>query len=708
MQFLRHLRLLSALLLVLIAPQLLSQIGTTVGDGGPGPVKAQHLTVEMISAGPQIAAGGTQTVAFVFSMEDGWHVYWKNAGYAGFPPRVKWALPDGITVGPLQFTAPERLPLDTNVDYGYEGSVAYPVTVEAAKKIKADRSGMVHLAAEVSWLVCKEVCIPGKAKLGLDLKLAPLGTAVSHEGEKVGELGAALKGMPKPLPANFKLSATSSGNEIVLTAITGTSETDAEFFPAEQDVIADTANVATDVLPDGTQLHFTKSPNAKPMSQYLSGVLKMATGESYLLEVPIVAGPPPVKPASTSLVASGSSVTAFSAVALAFVGGVLLNLMPCVFPVLFLKALSLLQASSAEKSHVRSHGVAYTLGIVASFWLIVAALLALRAGGRELGWGFQLQSPGFVVVLASFLFFFALSLAGMFDLGLSLTSAGDSLTKKGGYTGSFFTGVLATVVATPCVGPFMGAAIGFALSQPSLVTFLVFTSLALGLAAPYLLLTLKPSFVKLLPKPGAWMDLLKQVTALPLFFTVIWLVYIYGRLAAEQGTLRMAMLLCGLMLIAVAAWVLGHWPVRRSSTIVAILLCVAAIAVPLYASHEEKQPIAWQQFSADAVQQARSQGKAVFVDFTAAWCLSCQVNERVVLNSSEVSRELHAPNVVAMRADWTQYDPKITAALQAVGRSGVPTYIVYPANPSAAPDVLPELLSKSVVLDALKRDLKTK
>ncbi|HEY9138787.1 MAG TPA: protein-disulfide reductase DsbD domain-containing protein, partial [Terriglobus sp.] len=447
--FLRYFCLLS---LALFPSVTVGQIGTVVGNGGPGPVKAQHLTVEMISAGPQIAAGGTQTVAFVFSMEEGWHIYWKNAGFAGFPPKVKWTVPDGITTGPLQFTGPDRLPLDTTVDYGYEDAVALPLTVEAAKKVKADKSGNVHLAAQVSWLVCKQVCIPGKADLGLDLKLAKFGTNVSHDGEKVGELGAALKGMPKPLPATFKVTATSSGDNIVLTAITGTRETDAEFFPYEQDVINDTATPpTTDILDNGAQIHYTKSPNVKTMPKSLSGVLKLASEESYTIDVPIVAGPAPVQTASSNGGALGKA-SVIGATALAFLGGVLLNLMPCVFPVLFLKALSLLQTSQAEKQHVRSHGVAYTLGIVASFWLVVAALLALRAEGKQLGWGFQLQSPGFVVVLASFLFFFALSLAGMFDFGLSLTSAGDSLTQKGGYTGSFFTGVLATVVATPCVG----------------------------------------------------------------------------------------------------------------------------------------------------------------------------------------------------------------------------------------------------------------
>lgn len=334
----RVLRLLPALLLALVLPSLHGQIGITVGNGGPGPVKAQHLTVEMISAGPQIAASGKQTVAFVFSMETGWHVYWRNAGFAGYPPRVKWTLPTGITTGDLQFPAPDRLPLDTTVDYGYEDSVAYPVTVEAAPKLKPDAKGNVHLTAKLDWLVCKEVCVPGKADLGLDLKLMPAGTQVSHDGETVGELGAALKSMPKPIPPAFKLTANSVGDNIYLTAVTGTNETDAEFYPMESDVIADAANVQAFGLADGAQIHMQRSPAAKTPPPTLHGLLKFSPEESYEITLPIVPGAPAfLAGGSTTPTDSGATkLTAVSAVALAFVGGMLLNLMPCVFPVLFL------------------------------------------------------------------------------------------------------------------------------------------------------------------------------------------------------------------------------------------------------------------------------------------------------------------------------------------------------------------------------------
>jgi thiol:disulfide interchange protein len=296
----------------------------------------------------------------------------------------------------------------------------------------------------------------------------------------------------------------------------------------------------------------------------------------------------------------------------------------------------------------------------------------------------------------------ALSLAGQFDLGLSLTSKGDALTRKRGYTGSFFTGVLATVVSTPCTAPLMGAAIGFALAQSAVVTFAIFTALALGLALPYLLLTLKPGWAKRMPRPGRWMETLKQLTAVPLFLTVVWLVWVYGRLyssGAGEGSDHIARLLVGLVLLAVAGGVLASWPAQRLGTIASLGLVAASLGVSLTVPGADR--LQWQAFSPAAVEQAQAQGHPVFVDFTAAWCLSCQVTERSVLHDAAVERELDARHYVLLRADWTRYDPEITRQLASVSRSGVPTYVIYPAQTSGRVQVLPELLTRSAVLSAL-------
>jgi thiol:disulfide interchange protein len=674
-----------------------------VGDGGPGPVKAQHLTVELVSLAPNIAPGGTVQAGLVFTLEEHWHVYWVNAGDAGYPPKITWTLPEGITAAPMLFPIPTRLPNGPLTDFGYEDEVAFPVQLTAASSLKP---GPIHLDAIVNWLVCRESCIPGKAHLGLNLTVSPDAAAPT---QTVGALGEALTLIPRPLPADTKLTVTGGQNDFVLTLTTGKRETNAEFYPFDQDQIANAAPQQIESLSDGVRLRVRRSPDLKTLPATLHGIFKLSDTIAYDVTAPVVPGEVAAAPASSSPAAVTNSVTTLTAIGLAFLGGIILNLMPCVFPVLFLKGLALLHSSGQERKHLRSHGLVYTLGILVSFWVIVGVLLALRAGGSQAGWGFQLQSPVFLTLLAAGIFFFALSLAGLFDIGLSLTSVGGDLAKKQGYTGSFFTGVLATVVATPCTAPLMGAAIGFALSQPAPITFAIFTALGLGLAAPYLLLSFQPAWTRILPRPGAWMEIFKQLTAVLFFATVIWLVYVYGSLFAGgasggQSVYRVALLLGCFLMLAVAGWVLGKWPARWSSTIAAILIAALGLAIPLY--QPKDTTLVWTPYSQQALDQARAGGHPVFIDFTAAWCLSCQVNERLVLKSSDVQHQFSKNNVTLLRADWTQYDPEITKQLASVKRSGVPTYVIYPAAVNSAPDVLPELLTKDIVLTALEKDTK--
>ena len=668
-----------------------------VGDGGPGPVKAQHLTAEMVSLAPAIAPGGTLEVGLVITLEEKWHVYWINAGDSGEPPKITWTLPHGITATPMQFPIPARLPLGPLMDFGYEDEVAFPVKLTAAKNLKP---GPVHLDAKVNWLVCREVCIPGRAHLGLNLTIDPKAVAPA---QPVGALGEALGLIPKPLEPGMKLTVTGGKSEFVLDFITGERVTDAEFYPFNQEQIANAGDQDIEPLPNGARLRVPRAPELTKLPAQLHGVFKLDDETAYDVTAPVVAGEVSRRAGSGPVPPSAKELTVLAAVSLAFFGGIILNLMPCVFPVLFLKGLSLVQSSGEDRSRIRRHGLVYTLGILASFWAIVAALLALRAGGSEAGWGFQLQSPTFLAILASGIFLFALSLAGLFDIGLSLTSVGGGLAQKQGYTGSFFTGVLATVVATPCTAPFMGAAIGFALAQSAWITFAVFTALALGLAAPYLLLSFQPAWTRLLPRPGAWMEVFKQITAIIFFATVIWLTYVYGNLfgSAGQGVYRVALLLGCFLLLTIAGWVLGKWPARWSSSIAAIIIGILALAVPIY--QPKQTSLSWQPYTEQALKQARADGKPVFIDFTAAWCLSCQVNERLVLRSSDVQKEFAKNKVTLIKADWTKYDLEITRQLASVGRSGVPTYVIYPAGKGQA-DVLPELLTKDIVLTALKKD----
>jgi thiol:disulfide interchange protein DsbD len=671
---------------------------TAVGDGGPGPVKAQHLTAELVSFGSTIAPGGTLQAGLVLTMEEKWHVYWINAGDSGEPPHIKWTLPPGLTAGPMQFPAPSRLPLGPLMDFGYEETAGFPVTFTAAPTMKP---GPVHVDALVDWLVCAQVCIPGKAHLGLNLTVGPPAAAV----QPAGALGQALSLIPKPLPAGDTVTVTGGAKQFVVTLKTGTREADAEFYPFDPDLIANAEDQGVEPMPEGVRIRIARSPDLTKLPAELHAVVKLTDTESYEFTAPVTPGEVAVSPAA---VAASSGITTAGAIGLAFLGGIILNLMPCVFPVLFLKGLALVQSSGEERKQLRSHGAVYTLGILVSFWVIVGVLLVLRAGGSQAGWGFQLQSPTFIAILASFLFFFALSLAGMFDLGLSLTSAGGELATKPGYTGSFFTGVLATVVATPCTAPLMGAAIGFALVQPAWITFAIFTALGLGLATPYMLLSLQPAWTRVLPRPGAWLEVLKQLTAVPLFATAIWLAYVYGRLYAGgaadpgDGVFRLALLLGCFLTLAIAGWVLGRWPAKWTSAAVAVVLIAVGLAIPLYQPKDTN--LVWQPYSETALEAARKAGNPVFIDFTAAWCLSCQVNEKLVLHAKDVQEQLSARHVTLLRADWTKYDPEITQELASLGRSGVPTYVLYPVSQAAAPDVLPEVLTKDLVLDAIKRD----
>jgi thiol:disulfide interchange protein DsbD len=486
------------------------------------------------------------------------------------------------------------------MDFGYEDEVAFPVKLTAAKNLKP---GPIHLDARVDWLVCREVCIPGKAHLGLNLKVDPKATAPA---QPVGALGEALGLIPKPLDSGMKVSITGGKNEFVLDLITGDRITDAEFYPYDQQLIENAGDQTVEPLSNGVRLRVPRSTETPKLPKQLRGVIKLDDETAYDVSAPIVAGEVPRRPGSKATPAGAADLTAATALGLAFVGGIILNLMPCVFPVLFLKGLALVQSSSEERSRLRKHGLVYALGILVSFWIIVAALLALRAGGSEAGWGFQLQSPVFVAVLALGIFFFALSLAGQFEHGLSLTSVGGSLAQKQGYTGSFFTGVLATIVATPCTAPLMGAAIGFALAQPPLITFAIFTALALGLATPYLVLSFQPAWTRLLPRPGPWMEILKQLTSVLLFGTVIWLVWVYGHLFGNDGVDRVAWLCVSLLLVAIAGWALGRWPARWVSAIAAVLIGAAALGVAL--RHPKDTMLTWQPYSEQILSQARSEG----------------------------------------------------------------------------------------------------
>ncbi len=662
--------------------------------------EAPHVHVQLVTPDDQIYPGGANRVGLYFKLEQGWHVYWKNAGDSGEPPRIHWTLPEGVTAGPMQFPAPRRLPLGPLMDFGYENEVLFPLRLDVAPTVK---QGKAVLHAKVSWLVCREVCIPGKAELETTLGML----ATAPPAESGSALDADLmtryeKLLPKPLPPADKavFQATKSGFRFAVE--TGQRERQAIFFPDEQYILSNPAKQKLIPTAKGVILELTKDPDLAAAPAQLKGVLELAGGRAYEIA------------AQPGVVHAGGFeffwLPLLRTAALAFLGGLLLNLMPCVFPVLFLKGLALVNSGNEDRRKLRAHGLVYAGGILVSFWVLVAVLLGLRAAGASLGWGFQFQSPVFLALMAGLLFFLGLSLAGQFEMGLSLTSAGGGLAAKQGYTGSFFTGVLAVVVATPCTAPFMGAAIGYALAQSAGVTFTVFTALALGLAAPYVALTLQPAWTRWLPKPGVWMEVLRQAVSVPIFLTVIWLLWV---LTQAYGAGTLAVVLLSFLLLAMAGWFLGRWPARRWAMAAAAALVLASVALawrsprfaaqPAPASSNDRASIAeWHPWSQATVDRLVAAGRPVFVDFTASWCLSCQVNERVALERPEVKQALAQHGVVLLKADWTRHDEAITKALTAMNRSGVPAYALYLPGESQ-PLMLPEALTPGIVLEALDK-----
>jgi len=681
---------------------------------------APHLRVQLVFPRGNFLAAGHNVAGLYFKLEPGWHIYWQNAGDSGEPPHIQWTLPKGVIATSMRFPAPKRLPLGPLMDFGYENEVLFPLGFDVSK---AAKPGPATLKAHVDWLVCREVCIPGKADLEEASNLVvedPKGTG--YYPPDVGIWAEFQHSLPNPLPSPDTAVFQPTPTGFRLAVMTGRRETQAEFFPEDENILDNPAPPKLTPTPKGLFLDLKKDANLTTTPAQLKGVIELSGGRNYEIAAQLGTIPSEVSgllPRGTGAMAEAQHQAALELLRttlFAFLGGLLLNLMPCVFPVLFLKGLSLVNSGTEERHKLRMHGLVYTAGILVSFWALVALLLGLRAAGATLGWGFQFQSPVFLSLMAALLFFLGLSLAGQFEIGLALTSAGGALAAKQGYAGSFFTGVLAVIVATPCTAPFMGAAIGYALARTSAVTFAIFTALALGLAAPYVALTLQPAWTRLLPKPGAWMDILKQAVSVPIFATVICLAWVVTQ---GYGAALLAALLAIFLLLAVAGWFLGRWPAQRWATVIAGLIlltvlaaCVTAprelamtpvdLSAQLYSKGFAPRSGAWQPWSAGAVQHALASGRPVFVDFTAGWCLSCQVNERVALNQPEVMRALGERNVALLKADWTREDPAITQALTALGRSGVPVYALYSPGEDS-PRLLPQVLTPGIVLDAINK-----
>lgn len=678
-----------------------------------------HSDAELVSDVASIQPGTPFTVALRMTMEEGWHSYWTNPGDSGQPTSIDWALPANFSADAIQWPYPHRIDAGPLTSYGYSDEVLLLTEITPPDDLAPGTSVTLDGAAE--WLICADICLPAEADVSLTLPVRAESPTPNPTWRDA--VAAAEADLPAPVPDWTVQAARSEGSyALILTPPSGWSGTmdGTHFFPDEKAVLDHAAPQPVSEDSDSYLIALQRSEYAAAPAERLTGVLVAPEGTTWddgtramAVDVSVKDDVPAV--ATTASGSDGTSAALWWVLLSAFVGGLLLNLMPCVFPVLSVKILGFARQGGDDERTIRRHGLVFGAGVLVSFWILAGVLLALRAAGSEIGWGFQLQSPLFVALMTILFFGIGLNLLGIFDIGNQLMNWGGRLERStgGAYSSSFWSGVLATIVATPCTAPFMGAALGVALTLSAAGSLLVFSALGAGMAAPYVALSMTPSLLQRLPKPGAWMETLKQVLAFPMFAAAVWLLWVFGQQTGPDG---MAFLLLGLLLVGLAGWTLERWPALQISArtrvitrAVAVASLMGAIVVSMLGAQSAPADDAaraaapdaeWQSFAPETVEQLRADGRPVFIDFTAAWCLTCQVNKRTTLSSEAVQEAARAKNVALIRADWTNRDPTITQALEAHGRSGVPVYVLYKGDGSD-PELLPEILTEQIVLDAL-------
>jgi thiol:disulfide interchange protein DsbD len=658
--------------------------------------KTPQLTVDLVAEPAPLIPGKTVTVALRLIPVSGWHIYWKNPGDSGLPPSVTWKLPAGWTAGPLQFPFPEKILLPPLVSYGYEQETLLLTTFTIPDYEKIPSSFPIE--ADVEWLVCKETCLPGNAHLNLTLSTQP-----KPNIDLQGLFDDVHKDLPIALP-QIPVSAKTNGSDLQITVQPQTQVGSLSFFP-EGDFLDEFKPSKTEILSSGKlQLTLPLKEKAK-LPPSLQGVLVAenpwdASGH-HALEVSLPLGTP------LQTQSKGGSSSSLTVILLfAFLGGLILNVMPCVFPILSLKALHLVQISSESRSAARREGIAFSFGVLLSLLALAGLLVILRASGQSLGWGFQLQSPPVVWLLLALLLALSLNLLGVFEFQ-SLLGGLATKTKCQGWAGAFASGLLAVAVASPCTAPFMGVALAAAFALPPHTTLLIFSFLAFGFALPVLLFSFFPTLLSFLPKPGAWMNTFKKILSLPMLLAVGWLAWVLFRIS---GSAALWLLFFGGANLAAGLFIYGRsqriFPPPAGLRWGGLALVLLASVIPatalktastkMVSHHPDRLPR-----SEEEVASQLSQGRTVFIDFTAAWCLTCQVNERVTLSHPDVQAAFRSNNIAFLVADWTRRDPAITSGLQKYGREGVPTYVILRPTPNSNPQLLPEIITPSIVLKSL-------
>lgn len=707
-----------------LALQALVAATFLAGAAVAGPVvNSGHIESQLVPQESGIAPGGTIYVALRQKIQQDWHTYWRNPGDAGEPTKITWTLPAGWSAGDMVWPTPVKTRLGPLLDYAYKGEVLIPVPITAPANAQVGTT--VSLTADVAYLVCEQVCIPEDAKLTLLLPI--VAGAPKPDPEWGVRIADVLAKAPKPagLKATFKLDGQALKLAVTGAPLKGADMAGAYFFPYSSKVIEHAAEQTIERGPEGLTL--TLKPGydfvgGGTAPTELVGVLALENGAAWEVaaiagELPAAAaglGAPPVKDKAST---SGAPGGLLGALVLAFLGGLILNLMPCVFPVLSMKAASLAgHAHHAGKA--RAQGLAFLAGVLATFLILAGLLLAVRAGGAAVGWGFQLQSPLVIAALALLMLLVALNMSGVFEIGSSIQGVGAGASSRDDLLGAFFTGALAVVVAAPCTAPFMAGALGYALTQPAVVALGVFAALGLGFAAPFVAVAFIPAVLRRLPRPGAWMEILKKGLAFPMYGAALWLTWVF---AQQAGPIALGQVLGAGVLAAFGAWLYGLAQGRRSAgkaflaqMAVGLLCLAAALALAISAALAARPATAAtaaapsgpglvaEPWSPERVAALRAEGRPILVDFTAAWCVTCQVNEKVALSGGKVAEAFKAQNAVLLKADWTNRDPVIAKALADFGRVGVPLYVVYPKS-GGEPVILPQLLTEGMVIEAIEK-----
>lgn len=680
------------------------------------PLHSEPVELALKTETESVQPGSPFWMALDLTMEDGWHAYWKNPGDAGMAPQIVWTLPEGFEVEAVEWPYPNGFEVGPLEAYGYSEKAVLLAKIRPPAKTDLSKA---EIKADVRWVVCNdETCLPGSSESSVSLTIEstpPLSTLSEKEFfEK------ARQKIPQSMPLlSLEINGTSKEAVICLSSEAMAGFEKARFFP-------ETGKVSFSKRPHPTEPdHYILSFKiAEGETELPSKGVLVAEEKSYELQlaedtsVALADSVPSLKAPASHTDALDSLLVAL---VFAFLGGIILNLMPCVLPVVALKVLDFVNLAGQDRWHTLKHGLFFALGVLVSFWALAGLLLVLQSLGESVGWGFQLQEPAFVAGLAMLMVVFALSLFGVFEMGVVFASwAGQkehskkSNAQEGSHSyAAFFSGVLATAVATPCTGPFLGSAIGYAVTLPPAGALAIFTSLGLGMALPYLLLTAFPQLLRFIPRPGKWMDTFRQAMGFMMLIAALWLTWVFASQTLEPASI---ILLGAFLLIGIACWILGNWatPYKKKRTrliswVAAVLLVAVSFKAVSFASSlqrssamEEKGIVAegdWEEFSPVRLKELKDKGIPVFVDFTAKWCITCQFNH-MALSTASVESKIKEKGIIKMKADWTQRNPVITEEMKKFGRSGVPLYVLYEGE---QPQILPQTLTPDIVISSFEK-----